>query len=100
MAQYLNDSIPQWFYASVRQRNRVTATTPNNSVNSSNTAMGASADENPKPRQVMPSRPSIAHRVGTTTVSVRSHFGNTKVGTQAAPSIRSEERRVGKECRS
>ncbi len=69
------------------QRNRITATTPNNSVKSSNTAMGASAEENPKPRQVMPSSPSIAHRVGTITVNLRSHFGKMKVGTQAPPSI-------------
>ncbi len=56
-------------YPSVLQRNRITATTPNNSVKISNTAMGASAQENPKPRQVMPSNPSIAHRVGMITVS-------------------------------
>jgi hypothetical protein len=72
---------------SVRQRNRITANTPNNSVKSSKTPMGASADKNPNPRQVMPSNPSIAHRVGTTTVSFLSHAGKTKVGTQAPPSI-------------
>ena len=61
--------MPQWFNQSVLQRNRVTATTPNNSVKSSKTAMGASAEENPNQRQVMPSNPSIAHRVGIITVS-------------------------------
>ena len=64
--------MPQWFNHSVLQRNRITATTPNNSVKSSKTPMGASAEENPKPRQIMLSNPSIAHRVGTTTVNFRS----------------------------
>jgi hypothetical protein len=77
----------QCFNHSVRQRNRITATAPNNSVKSSKTAMGASAEENPKPRQIMPSNPSIAHRVGMTTVNFRSQAGKTKVGTQAPPSI-------------
>ncbi len=77
----------QRFNHSVLQRNRITAATPNNSVKSSKTAMGASAEENPNPRQIIPSNPSIAHRVGTTTVNFRSHAGKTKVGTQAPPSI-------------
>src|SRR5207245_10190595 len=69
------------------QRNRITATTPNKSVKSSQTPLCASAEENPTPRQIIPSNPSIAHRVGTTTVNFRSHAGKTKVGTQAPPSI-------------
>jgi len=45
---------------------RITVTTPNTIVKNSKTAMGASAEENPKPRQVMPSNPSIASAfVGT-----------------------------------
>src|ERR1700722_1598113 len=73
--------------ASARQRNRVTATPPNNSAKNSKTTMGVSAEENPNPRQVMLSNPSIAHRVGMTTVSFCSHAGKIKVGTHAPPSI-------------
>ena len=39
------------------------------------------------PARWSPSRPSIAHRVGTTAVSRCSHAGKTKVGTHAPPSM-------------
>jgi len=51
------------------------------------TPMGARAASNPEPRQVIASSPSIAQRVGTTSVALCSHSGNTKVGTQAPPSM-------------
>ena len=51
------------------------------------TAIGPSAAEGPRPRQVIASRPSIAQRVGTITVNFCSHWGKTNVGTYAPPSI-------------
>lgn len=72
---------------SVLQRNRITATTPKSSVKASKIAIGKTAEEKPKPRQLMASSPSTAQRVGTTTVIFCSHAGNMKVGTQEPPSI-------------
>jgi hypothetical protein len=72
---------------SASQRNRITASAPNTSAHTSSPVAGQIAAEKLKPRQVIPSRPSIAQRVGTNIVIVCSHCGKINAGTHAPPSI-------------
>src|SRR5437773_8715225 len=79
----VGESLLRPAYFAACQLKRLTATIPKPKVNSSMTATGASAAERPRPRQVMASMPSIAHRVGITMVNFCSHCGKTNVGTHA-----------------
>src|SRR5258708_17633882 len=66
---------------------RLTAIHAKSALHPSIAATGIHAASRPRPRQVIASSPSIAHRAGTYTVALCSHSGNTNVGTRAPPSI-------------
>ena len=51
------------------------------------TNAGVTAAPNGRPRQVAPSRPSTAQRVGVYSEALCNQFGNTKAGTQAPPTM-------------
>src|SRR2546429_252579 len=66
-------------YAS-SQRNRLAAIAANIAAKPTSTATGKTAPLRPMPRHVIASRPSTAHRTGTTIVTCCSHAGKMNVG--------------------
>lgn len=68
-------------------RNRQTATPPKTTALPNKTKIGNTASPTPNPRQVIASKPSIAHRAGTAFVTPCIHCGNRKLGTHAPLNI-------------
>src|SRR5207253_10208561 len=74
-------------FQSASHRNRHRASSEKIAAKPSNAAEVVSAELISKPRQVIASSPSIAHRVGTTNVSCCNQAGNRNDGIHAPPSI-------------